>query len=105
MSLEPRVIIEGPHALSLLDLAIKVVTRKVVHAVVLVQENVGRDRVVDELDHEIDGVLGWPVESLVVSDVPLISAIPRSEEERFVDIGHFFHKFPRSFKRYVEVVW
>lgn len=59
----------------------------------------------DKLDYEVDRVLGWPVESLVVSDVPLISAIPRSEEERFVDIGHFFHKFPRSFKRYVEVVW
>ena len=59
----------------------------------------------DKLDHEVNRVLGWPVESLVVSDVPLVSAISRSEVERFVDIGHFFHKFPRSFKCCVEVVW
>ena len=105
MSLEPRVIIEGPHALSLLDLAIKVVTRKVVHAVVLVQENVGRDRVVDELDHEIDGVLGWPVESLIVSDVPLVLAIRRIEEQRLVHIGYFFHELPWSVEGCAEVIW
>ena len=96
---------EGSHTLSLLNLTTLLIGSEIVHAIVLVQENVGRDRVVDKLDYEVDGVLGWPVESLVVSDVPLIPAIPRSEEERFVDIGHFFHKFPRSLKRYVEVVW
>ena len=96
---------EGSHTLSLLNLTTLLIGSEIVHTVVLVQENVGRDRVVDKLDYEVDRVLGWPVESLVVSDVPLIPAIPRSEEERFVDIGHLFHKFPRSFKRYVEVVW
>ena len=96
---------EGSHTLSLLNLTTLLIRSEIVHTVVLVQENVGRDRVVDKLYYEVDGVLGWPVESLVVSDVPLIPAIPRSEEERFVNIGHFFHKFPRSFKRYVEVVW
>ena len=96
---------EGSHTLSLLNLTTLLIRSEIVHTVVLVQENVGRDRVVDKLYYEVDGVLGWPVESLVVSDVPLIPAIPRSEEERFVNIGHFFHKFPGSFKRYVEVVW
>ena len=96
---------EGSHTLSLLNLTTLLIRGEIVHAIVLIQENVGRDRVVDKLDHKVDWVLGWPVESLVVSDVPLVPAIPRSEEEGFVDIGHFFHKFPRSFKRCVEVVW
>ena len=96
---------EGSHTLGLLDLTTLLIRSEIVHAIVLIQENVGRDRVVDELDHKIDRVLGWPVESLVVSDVPLVPAIPRSEEEGLVDIGHFFHKFPWSFKRCVEVVW
>ena len=105
MPLELVVILEGPHPLCLLNFVAQVVSSEVVHAVVLVEEDVGRDRVVDELDHKIDRVLGWPVEPLIVSDVPLVLAIRRIEEQRLVYIGHFFHELPWGVEGCVEVVW
>ena len=59
----------------------------------------------DELDHKIDRVLGWPVEPLIVSDVPLVLAIRRIEEQRLVYIGYFFHELPWGVEGCVEVVW
>ena len=46
---------------------------------VLINVDVGRDIVQDELDDEEDWVLAWPIELLVISHVPLILRVTEVE--------------------------